>query len=564
MSLSHQFGYTSYNTSSSPLRSSQLLPPASSSSSSSPTMSSPCCENGRSLVNPHTGQTVCSCQYPAGLLTYSRVGHPDPAYPTSPYSTPQGYMPLGSDPSAFYPSLNSPYELKEAGETWRSIGQPPGCYPYDPTNMAPYPYSNGYGGMDINSAARRKNATRENTNTLKAWLYEHRKNPYPTKGEKIMLAIITKMTLTQVSTWFANARRRLKKENKMTWSPRNKPGDNDDADDDDSKEKGDNAESDEENEGGKSPKDEKKSCDREGQLSDDVTEGSSPTSSMRTVRMYDAPSDTHLSRSHHAAPAHLQDPCLPRRPPNFLPPQIKMEGPPSFLNLPPVTLGYSHMGSSGGVASGNLPSSVSMASAMESSASLKSPDSLCSNSDDSGLSDVNCGYPDSVSGHLDGLRPKIWSLAHVATSDAGYLNQNCSPVANDPSNRNANSMSRGLSAHPRGLPNGVLPPVHLGGGHLGHDGTAQSGLSPTSSMPPMGMTSSSSMPPLHSGMTPWGSMYGGHQSLGSPFGKRPCQGPLFSQSLVGLAPSGHMANNPLHCSPPTSDYNQNITSSSGY
>lgn len=37
-----------------------------------------------------------------------------------------------------------------------------------------------------------------------------------------MLAIITKMTLTQVSTWFANARRRLKKENKMTWSPRNK------------------------------------------------------------------------------------------------------------------------------------------------------------------------------------------------------------------------------------------------------------------------------------------------------------------------------------------------------
>ena len=26
------------------------------------------------------------------------------------------------------------------------------------------------------------------------------------------------MTLTQVSTWFANARRRLKKENRMTWN----------------------------------------------------------------------------------------------------------------------------------------------------------------------------------------------------------------------------------------------------------------------------------------------------------------------------------------------------------
>ncbi|KAA3681816.1 uncharacterized protein DEA37_0009099 [Paragonimus westermani] len=56
---------------------------------------------------------------------------------------------------------------------------------------------------------------------LKAWLNEHRKNPYPTKGEKIMLAIVTKMSLTQVSTWFANARRRLKKENKMTWIARN-------------------------------------------------------------------------------------------------------------------------------------------------------------------------------------------------------------------------------------------------------------------------------------------------------------------------------------------------------
>ena len=83
--------------------------------------------------------------------------------------------------------------------------------------------------VDVNGS-RRKNATRETTSTLKAWLAEHKKNPYPTKGEKIMLAIITKMTLTQVSTWFANARRRLKKENKMTWEPRNRPDDDDDVD----------------------------------------------------------------------------------------------------------------------------------------------------------------------------------------------------------------------------------------------------------------------------------------------------------------------------------------------
>ncbi|KAH9407339.1 Iroquois-class homeodomain protein IRX-5, partial [Tyrophagus putrescentiae] len=119
-----------------------------------------------------------------------------------------------------------------AGSTgaWGTPGQSPYSSAYgDPTSVHHSsfysPYGNCYGAID--SAARRKNATRETTNTLKAWLYEHRKNPYPTKGEKIMLAIITKMTLTQVSTWFANARRRLKKENKMTWEPKNKStGDN--------------------------------------------------------------------------------------------------------------------------------------------------------------------------------------------------------------------------------------------------------------------------------------------------------------------------------------------------
>lgn len=44
----------------------------------------------------------------------------------------------------------------------------------------------------------------------------------------------------QVSTWFANARRRLKKENKMTWEPKNKLDDEDvDVSDDDDKDRDD-------------------------------------------------------------------------------------------------------------------------------------------------------------------------------------------------------------------------------------------------------------------------------------------------------------------------------------
>ncbi|KAK9515128.1 hypothetical protein VZT92_025797 [Zoarces viviparus] len=75
-----------------------------------------------------------------------------------------------------------------------------------------------------------KVATRESTGALKAWLNEHLKNPYPTKGEKIMLAIITKMSLTQVSTWFANARRRLKKENRVSWACKGKSDEEEDDD----------------------------------------------------------------------------------------------------------------------------------------------------------------------------------------------------------------------------------------------------------------------------------------------------------------------------------------------
>ncbi|ALC44348.1 ara [Drosophila busckii] len=200
-----------------------------------PTTGSSCCENGRPIMtDPVSGQTVCSCQYDSARLalsSYSRLPAASVGVYGSPYpSTDQKpYQSIGVDSSAFYSPLSNPYGLKDtaAGSdmgAWTSAGLQPttGYYSYDP--MSAYGY-----GASYDLAARRKNATRESTATLKAWLNEHKKNPYPTKGEKIMLAIITKMTLTQVSTWFANARRRLKKENKMTWEPKNRTDDDDDA-----------------------------------------------------------------------------------------------------------------------------------------------------------------------------------------------------------------------------------------------------------------------------------------------------------------------------------------------
>eukprot|EP00066_Takifugu_rubripes_P005495 XP_003969580.1 PREDICTED: iroquois-class homeodomain protein IRX-6 [Takifugu rubripes] len=202
--------------------------------------STTCCDSISRSVSDGTGtsQTAaaaaasfCCPSYENRLLASSRSElNAALGMYTSPYAAAAAasqnyanYFPYSTDPSAIYSTLNPQYDIKDSTGTLHSgISQTATYYPYD-HSLGQYQYDR-YGTVDFNGTARRKNATRETTSTLKTWLYEHRKNPYPTKGEKIMLAIITKMTLTQVSTWFANARRRLKKENKMTWSPKNKAG----------------------------------------------------------------------------------------------------------------------------------------------------------------------------------------------------------------------------------------------------------------------------------------------------------------------------------------------------
>ncbi|XP_017579456.1 iroquois-class homeodomain protein IRX-6a isoform X1 [Pygocentrus nattereri] len=203
----------------------------------SPNPSTTCCDSiSRSVSDgssaPHSAAAAasfCCPTYENRLLASARPELNAAALGMygSPYAAGHNYanyFQYSAEPSAIYSTLNPQYEIKEGtGSLHSGISQPAAYYPYD-HSLGQYQYDR-YGSVDFNGSARRKNATRETTSTLKTWLYEHRKNPYPTKGEKIMLAIITKMTLTQVSTWFANARRRLKKENKMTWSPKNKAGD---------------------------------------------------------------------------------------------------------------------------------------------------------------------------------------------------------------------------------------------------------------------------------------------------------------------------------------------------
>ncbi|CAG5084211.1 Oidioi.mRNA.OKI2018_I69.PAR.g10579.t1.cds [Oikopleura dioica] len=88
----------------------------------------------------------------------------------------------------------------------------PGSPLYPSSGFLPTGYPFGGLAFHPQSTIQRRQTARESTGPLKSWLQEHPRNPYPTKAEKVMLALISGMSLTQVSTWFANARRRLKKE----------------------------------------------------------------------------------------------------------------------------------------------------------------------------------------------------------------------------------------------------------------------------------------------------------------------------------------------------------------
>lgn len=131
--------------------------------------------------------------------------------------------------SSYSPGLKS---TKQMANTEKMVSDPPGrrveafsvpgrdAPPLSRLNLRTRSLSN----TRFQFKVRQKRQTMLNmTRPLKQWLCDNRDNPYPSKTDKEILARESRMSLVQVSNWFANARRRLKSTvqgEDVTWSTR--------------------------------------------------------------------------------------------------------------------------------------------------------------------------------------------------------------------------------------------------------------------------------------------------------------------------------------------------------
>ena len=59
---------------------------------------------------------------------------------------------------------------------------------------------------------------KQKTQPLRDWILTHRKHPYPSRDEKLGLAMATHMRVDQVTMWFANTRRQIRRIGMKAWS----------------------------------------------------------------------------------------------------------------------------------------------------------------------------------------------------------------------------------------------------------------------------------------------------------------------------------------------------------
>lgn len=86
---------------------------------------------------------------------------------------------------------------------------------YADEQMSPQMMGHGQGNfgimgdpIDPKTKRRRGNLPKPVTDILRAWFHEHLDHPYPSEEDKQMFMTRTGLSISQISNWFINARRR--------------------------------------------------------------------------------------------------------------------------------------------------------------------------------------------------------------------------------------------------------------------------------------------------------------------------------------------------------------------
>lgn len=81
-----------------------------------------------------------------------------------------------------------------------------------PSQIVPNPQHSNFGDLgdpiDSRSKRRRGNLPKPVTDILRAWFHEHLDHPYPSEEDKQIFMTRTGLSISQISNWFINARRR--------------------------------------------------------------------------------------------------------------------------------------------------------------------------------------------------------------------------------------------------------------------------------------------------------------------------------------------------------------------
>ncbi|KAL1954943.1 hypothetical protein VTO42DRAFT_401 [Malbranchea cinnamomea] len=123
-------------------------------------------------------------------------------------------VPSASTPVSPLTAHTPPQQLSTANSQYGLYQQPFAAeldYP-SPHTVKPHNSPNRSAMSDAGSESRQKkrrgNLPKPVTDILRAWFHEHLDHPYPSEEDKQMFMTRTGLTISQISNWFINARRR--------------------------------------------------------------------------------------------------------------------------------------------------------------------------------------------------------------------------------------------------------------------------------------------------------------------------------------------------------------------